>query len=118
MGRYDHIQDFACRISDLMWGGELGWDRPNGLTELAEAVRRMKNDAADALAAKAQAEEDAHYANGVTDLALQRRDTAEAQVAVLREALEKLISNMQVVRETMMENSLFVCHLTRRRYKL
>jgi chromosome segregation ATPase len=30
-------------------------------------------------AAKAQAEEDAHYANGVTDLALQRRDTAERE---------------------------------------
>ena len=43
-------------------------------------------------AAKAQAEEDAHYANGVTDLALQRRDTAEAQAAVLRDTAETVCS--------------------------
>ena len=49
------------------------------MTELEAAERAL----ADALAAKAQAEEDAHYANGVTDLALQRRDTAEAQVAAI-----------------------------------
>lgn len=34
------LQDFACAISELMWGGELGWDRPNGLDELYKAVKR------------------------------------------------------------------------------
>jgi hypothetical protein len=45
-----------------------------------------------ALAAKAQAEGDAHYANGVANLAMKHRDTAEAQVAVLTSSLEQLIS--------------------------
>jgi hypothetical protein len=56
--------------------------------EIADNARKV---AANALAAKAQAEEDAHYANGVTDLALQRRDTAEAQVAVLASMLREVL---------------------------
>jgi hypothetical protein len=56
-----------------------------------ETAKNALRAGADALAAKAQAEEDAHYANGVTDLALQRRDTAEAQVAVLQKALQPFL---------------------------
>ena len=39
-----NLQDFACKISDLVWGGELGWDRENGLEELFEVVKsKIKN---------------------------------------------------------------------------
>jgi hypothetical protein len=34
-----NLQDFACAISDLIWGGELGWDRENGLEELFASVK-------------------------------------------------------------------------------
>jgi rubrerythrin len=34
-----NLQDFACRISDIVWGGELGWDRKDGLEKLAEVVK-------------------------------------------------------------------------------
>jgi len=47
-----NLQDFACRVSDIVWGGELGWDQPNGLEALSAAVRKLKADAkADRLAA-------------------------------------------------------------------
>lgn len=35
-----NLQDFACACSDLMWGGELGWDRPNGLDLLFETIKK------------------------------------------------------------------------------
>jgi len=33
------FQDFACAVSDAVWGGELGWDQDDGLKKLADAVR-------------------------------------------------------------------------------
>ena len=33
-----NLQDFACRISDIVWGGELAWDRRDGLKLLVDAV--------------------------------------------------------------------------------
>ena len=35
------LQDFACQVSDLMWGGELGWNRPNGLKNLYETIKQQ-----------------------------------------------------------------------------
>lgn len=35
-----NLQDFACACSDLMWGGELGWDRKNGLVLLFNTMRK------------------------------------------------------------------------------
>jgi len=34
-----NLQDFACAVSDLIWGGELGWDRESGLEELFAVVK-------------------------------------------------------------------------------
>ena len=38
-----NLQDFACACSDLIWGGELGWDRENGLTLLFDIIRKKIN---------------------------------------------------------------------------
>lgn len=35
-----NLQDFACKCSDLIWGGELGWDRPGGLEELYKVIKK------------------------------------------------------------------------------
>jgi len=43
-----NLQDFACSMSDLIWGGELGWDRKGGLEALADAIRKKVNTTADA----------------------------------------------------------------------
>lgn len=40
-GKQMNLQDFACAVSDLVWGGELGWDKENGLEELFDAVKRQ-----------------------------------------------------------------------------
>jgi len=44
-----NLQDFACAVSDLMWGGELAWDKPGGLEklfhDLKRAIRSPKNGA-------------------------------------------------------------------------
>ena len=34
------LHDFACRISDTVWGGELGWSYHNGLENLANEVKK------------------------------------------------------------------------------
>ena len=34
-----NLQDFACACSDLIWGGELGWDRAEGLNKLFEVIK-------------------------------------------------------------------------------
>ena len=34
-----NLQDFACAISNLVWGGELGWDREDGLEDLFDTIR-------------------------------------------------------------------------------
>lgn len=50
-----NLQDFACRISYIVWGGDLAWDRDGGLEELARAVEskfkesRLTRRAADTL---------------------------------------------------------------------
>ena len=35
-----NLQDFACAVSGLIWGGELGWDHLGGLEKLFLAVKR------------------------------------------------------------------------------
>lgn len=38
-----NLQDFACAISDLVWGSERGWKRPNeseGLQRLFSVVKK------------------------------------------------------------------------------
>ena len=39
-----NLQDFACAVSNLFWGGDLGWDRPGGLELLFETVKKMKKE--------------------------------------------------------------------------
>lgn len=38
-----NLQDFACKMSELIWGGELGWDRENGLEELSAQIQQKLN---------------------------------------------------------------------------
>ena len=40
-----NLQDFACKVSYLIWGGDLGWDRPGGLEALYERVRHYHTEA-------------------------------------------------------------------------
>ena len=40
-----NLQDFACAVSELMWGGELGWDKSeDGLNKLYEVIVQLKKD--------------------------------------------------------------------------
>jgi len=35
-----NLQDFACACSDLIHGGELAWDRPDGLNILYQQIKK------------------------------------------------------------------------------
>ena len=35
-----NLQDFACAVSGLIWGGELGWDKEDGLEDLFKQVKK------------------------------------------------------------------------------
>lgn len=37
-----NLQDFACRISDIVWGGENGWAGKDGLRKLSDSVLALR----------------------------------------------------------------------------
>lgn len=58
-----NLQDFACAVSELIWGGDLGWDRENGLEELFAAVKRYVMEGRSKTAREAEEHEEWRNSN-------------------------------------------------------
>ena len=37
-------QDFLCRVSDMLWGGELAWDCDGGLKKMGDELKRRLSE--------------------------------------------------------------------------
>jgi len=98
------LQDFACKVSDFIWGGELGWAHENGLNNLFEELKkRLTTPDTCKEKAKNFTHNDEHAKEIVKidddTIAVKREDVSEPYFSALEDAKKISASKHTVIRD-------------------